>query len=348
MEKYAYAQENYAPPPREGSILQLPIEQIYAEKGQNKPLKRNESIRLAQNIRKYGVSTPVIVTPTEAFPGFYRYRVKKGAEIWQAACIAGAKTLPCVIENAPLRAPEVAEILAQIRAGALGIFEQAAAIRHLIEKCGLSRTEIAAESGFSASAIANKLRLCRLSSAEQQEILRAGLSERHARAILRLREPEKRRVALQVISREKMAVAAAESLIEAMLHENGGENLPRKAASEPKNPFSEPYTPPAGASEAPCDAQESRAEAVDGTPSPQANGAAACGEPTAMPQARKIPASKPATGSICPKKFALHTLQPLYNSLERTLSIFRKTGRTAEMRTQEGDNGVLITIHIPQ
>lgn len=304
MEQNAYAHASYAPPPTEGSILQLPIEQIYAPKGANKPLKRNESIRLARNIRKYGVSTPVVVTPVEVFPNFYRYNLQKGAEIWHAACIAGMKTLPCIITNAPPQAPEVAEILVQIRQGGLDIFEQAAAIRYLIEKHGLSRGEIARESGFSPSAIANKLRLCRLSPTEQQEILRAGLTERHARAILRLTSPEKRTAALQVISQEKLSVAAAESLVEAIL------------VNESSN---------ASASDKQADTAR------------EAN----------RPSARKIPATKPATGSICPKKFALHTLQPLYNSIERTLSIFRKTGREAEMRTQEGEDAVLITIRIP-
>ena len=304
MEKTAYAPATYAPPPAAGSILQLPIEQIYAEKGTNKGLKRNESIRLARNIQKYGVSTPVVVTPTEVFPGFYRYCVQKRVEIWHAACIAGVKTLPCVIENAPPQDPEIAEILSRIRASALHIFEQAAALRYLGEKCGLSRAQIARETGFSPSAIANKLRLCRLSPSEQQQILRAGLTERHARAILRLTEPEKRASALEVIMREKMSVAAAELLVEGML-----------AIAPPEKPI-----------------QELSAEERKGEP--------------ALP-ARKIPATKPVTGSICPKKFALHTLQPLYNSIERTLSIFRKTGCAAEMHTQEGADGVLITIRIP-
>jgi len=348
MEKYAYAQENYAPPPREGSILQLPIEQIYTEKGKNKPLKRNECIRLAQNIRRYGVSTPVVVTPIEAFPGFYRYHIQKGAEIWQAACIAGVKTLPCVIENAPQRPPEVAELLAQIRTGGLDIFTQAAAIRYLVEKCALSRAEIAAESGFSPSAIANKLRLCRLSPAEQKEILLAGLSERHARAILRLKEPEKRLAALRVVIREKMTVAAAESLVEAILLEEVGENPRLGSQIQPQDPPLEAPKPLPKTSKSPSEAQESHTEGEDKPPEVPANVTEALGSMLPAPSARKIPARKPATGSICPKKFALHTLQPLYNSLERTLSIFRKTGRTAEMRTQEGENGVLITIHIPQ
>lgn len=342
MEKAGFAQINYASPPREGSILQLPIEQIYAEKGAKTPLKRNESIRLARNIQKYGISTPIIVTPVEAFPGFYRYCVKKGTEIWHAACIAGAKTLPCVIENATPKDPEVTQILAQIRCGALNLFEQAAAIRHLIQAHGLSRAEIAKETGFSPSAIANKLRLCRLSPAEQQEILCAGLTERHARAILRLSEPAKRLLALQVIRAEKMPVAAAESLVEAMLADTEelkaaeGAEIPSKMERETalqaskRGNFVPTGTPP-----------------QDGGGAKAGTACNACEEVPKATSVRKIPAVKPVTGSICPKKFALHTLQPLYNSIERTLSIFRKTGRGAEMQTQEGEDAVLITIRIP-
>ena len=304
MEKTAYPIANYAPPPGEGSILQLPIEQIFTEKGLNKGLKRNESIRLAQNIRKYGISTPVVVTPIEVFPGFYRYCVQKGAEIWHAAGIAGIKTLPCVIENAPPKDPEVAKILAEIRQGSLHVLDQASAIRYLIEKHALGRAEIAKETGFSPSAIANKLRLCRLSPAEQQEIRRTGLSERHARAILRLSEPEKRLAALRTIAQQGMSVAAAESLVEGMLAQTADISSSNSTAPQEKTD-------------------------------------------TEALVSRKIPAVKPVTGSICPKKFALHTLQPLYNSIERTLSIFRKTGRPAEMQTKEGSNEVLITIRIP-
>lgn len=56
----------------------------------------------------------------------------------------------------------------------------------------------------------------------------------------------------------------------------------------------------------------------------------------------------PAVTEIRPRKFAMQSLQPLYNSIDKTLSIFRKTGRSAEMERQEGTDGVKITIHIPK
>lgn len=284
--------------PVKGCILQLKIEEIYAEKAEEGRLKRNESIRLAQSIQKYGVSTPLVVTPVEAFPNFYRYRVLKGAEIWRAAGIAGVDTLPCIISDEPPQDPEIAVIFAEIRTKKLHIFEQAAAIEHLLKKHGLTRARIARETGLSPSAIANKLRLCRLLPVEQHAILRAGLTERHARTLLRLPSTEMRTTAIQKMCNEHLSVSAAEALVERLL---------------------------AGA-----------------TPHEERT----LTQQTAT-QARKIPANKPPTGNICPNKFILHSLKPLYNSLERTLGIFRKTGRGAEMSTQENEDGILITIHIP-
>ncbi len=297
MKTQEYGQALYASLPVRGCILQLKIEEIYAEKGEEGRIKRNDSIRLAQSIKKYGVSTPLIVTPVEAFPNFYRYRILKGAEIWRAAGIAGLTKLPCIIADEPPQDPEIAAIFAEIRAKRLHIFEQADAIEHLTRKHGLTRAEIAKGSGLSPSAIANKLRLCRLLPTERQEILRTGLTERHARALLRLSNPQERAMALQKITQGHLSVADTEALIERCL----ADGLPFGEGSAP-------------------------------TPS----------APT-----RKIPATKPPTGNICPKKFVLHSLQPLYNSLERTLSIFRKTGRGAEMSTQEREDGILITIRIP-
>ena len=332
MQKEAYAQEIYSAHPAKGSILHLKIEEIYAEKAEEGRLGRNESIRLAKSIQKYGLSTPLIVTPVEAFPGFYRYRVLKGAEIWRAAGIAGLQKLPCIISDEPPQDPQITSIFAEFRAKRLHIFEQAAAIEHLSKMHGLSRAEIARGTGLSLSAVANKLRLLRLLPAERHEILRAGLTERHARALLRLSDPQKRAVALQKIHQEHLSVAAAEALIE------------RLFAAEEAQPCE--CSPVGAETQADAPVTAKQAQICEDAPTQVAQSGNAEAPISSTPM-RKIPAAKPPTGNICPKKFVLHSLQPLYNSLERTLGIFRKTGRGAEMSTQEGEDGILITIRIP-
>jgi ParB family chromosome partitioning protein len=81
----------------------------------------------------------------------------------------------------------------------------------------LTQCEAAQQLGYSQSAVANKLRLLRLSVEERQILLGAGLSERHARALLRLDVREVRRHALERMVKEKLTVAQTERLVEDLL-----------------------------------------------------------------------------------------------------------------------------------
>ena len=226
------------------------------------------------------------------FPGIFRYLVVEGEETWRAACLAGITQIPCLItQNAP-QETEIAEMFAQITAKTANIFEQAAFFRTLTENYGLTQEEISRRAGISQSAVANKLRLLQLSHAEQQKVLLYGLSERHARALLRLKSPEMRYCALEAVCKKKLSVAATEALIESYL------------------------------------AQEDKRSHIYHQEEPPSPGISRFEE-------RKC------------SKFVLHTLQPLYNSLEKTLNIFRKTGREAILESKQTPNGLFITIKIP-
>ena len=288
----------------QGSILPIPTANIYS----NKPRSRQNSakmLRLVQNIRKYGLSSPIVVAPTEVFPGTVRYLVVEGEELWHAACLAGLSHIPCLItQNAP-QETEISAIFAQIASKSTDMFEQAALFRHLTDAYNLTQEEISRRTGLSQSAIANKMRLLALSATEQRKILLFGLSERHARALVRLKSQEARLSALDVISRKNLTVAATEALVETYLSPNT------------------PHIPPKSAEITLI--------------SPQTN--------TSLPQSNQdTPEVK--TGKRAPK-LVLHTLQPLYNSLERTLNIFRKTGRKAILTSEETENELVITIRIP-
>lgn len=290
----AYAKTAYAPPytpsERQGSIFFLHPEQICAEKTALSPKNRNALIRLAASVRRYGLTEPLVVRPM-GDPPFARYRLVEGETLWRAACLAELTKVPCVLAAESAENREETLIFAQIRGKTLHMFDQAAAFRLLAEKYHLTQDEIARKSGLSQSAVANKLRLLRLSEPERREILRAGLTERHARALLRLSGADRAAV-LEAFVHQKPTVAGAERLIEAYLHTARG-------VSEAEGTF-------------------------------------------APPQERSV-----AVRDFIPRKFALQSLQPLYNSLEKTLAIFRKTGRAAEMTTEENAAGVCITIRIP-
>ena len=281
----------------QGSILHIPTTEIYSD-ATRAPCSQSRSLRILQSIRKYGLSTPVKVTPIEVFPGTYRYLILEGEEIWRAACLANITQIPCEIaQNSPNEA-EIAEIFAKITAKSSDMFEQAVLFRHLADTYSLTQEEIARRAGLSQSAVANKLRLLHLTAEEQKTVLLHGLSERHARALLRLRSPEERREILKIVCAKNLSVAATEALVEDR-----------------------------------C--------AVIAQQIPDAPNAKIRLKTAILPQNPPKPEEKR------PQKFVLHTLQPLYNSLERTLAIFRKTGREAVLHSEQTDRDILITITIP-
>ena len=104
-----------------------------------------------------------------------------------------------------------------IRDRDLHYMEEAAAIAKLIAVYGLSQEQAAERLGKSQSAVANKLRLLRLSPACVTLLREGGLSERHARALLRLSDENERLAALRVIVERGCNVAQAEAYIESVL-----------------------------------------------------------------------------------------------------------------------------------
>ena len=118
------------------------------------------------------------------------------------------------------------ELISMIRSGQADMFRAAYAMATLIERGHMTQTELAGALSLSQSAVANKLRLLRLSEAEREAILRTGLSERHARALLRLRDERVRSCALERVIRERMSVSETERLVLDLSSE--GEMPPRR------------------------------------------------------------------------------------------------------------------------
>lgn len=93
-------------------------------------------------------------------------------------------------------------------------FDEARAIEGMIKTRGISQGDMAKRLGVSQSYIANKLRLLRLDKKTQEEIISEGLSERHARALLRLKDEAARKSALAKICRDRLNVQESEALVD--------------------------------------------------------------------------------------------------------------------------------------
>ena len=164
---------------------------------------------LAASIRENGVLQPITVRKN---PG-REYELVSGERRLRAAKEAGLRQIPAVVIDTTARQSAIYAILENIQRQDLSVFEEARALRCLITEWGVTQEEAAQKLGKAQSTIANKLRLLALTDAEQQLIVKSGLTERHARALLKVPTPEKRMETLKYAIRSHLNVSQLEAYI---------------------------------------------------------------------------------------------------------------------------------------
>jgi len=207
-------------------VLQIKTDSIRPNRSQPRAeFDQNSIIRLADSIRRYGILQPLTVRPSDP-DDIYEYELIAGERRLRAAKMLGYLTVPCVImEVTDETSAELAMIENLLREN-LNMFEQAYGFKKLIENHHLTQEEVARRLSMSQSAVANKLRLLRLSYEEQRLILESGLTERHARAVLRIDRPQQRLFALRYAAENKLTVQALEEYIENALCSSKQANKP--------------------------------------------------------------------------------------------------------------------------
>ncbi len=176
-------------------------------------------LRLADSIRQHGMIQPLTVRRNGD-----NYLLIAGERRLRAAKLLGERTVPCVVIEADEKRSAELAIIENIQRENLNMFEEADALHKLIELYSLTQEKIAERLSCSQSYVANKLRLLRLSREEKAIILDRGLTERHARALLRIREPETRMSALNTIAARGLNVSATEEYIDALLSRKNEES----------------------------------------------------------------------------------------------------------------------------
>lgn len=194
-------------------VLLVPVEQIAPNPEQPRHTFDEESLdSLAQSIKHNGILQPLTVREL----GDGAYELVAGERRLRAAILAGYNQVPCIPVSLDEKQSAVMGLLENLQREDLNFFDEAAGIARLIEFCGLTQEEVAIKLGKSQPTIANKLRLLKLDAAQREQILKAGLTERHARALLKL-EPKDRDSVIAEIVAKKLNVSETEALIEAML-----------------------------------------------------------------------------------------------------------------------------------
>ena len=209
-----------------GKIFDISVGDIRTNPNQpRKYFSRGELTGLAKSISQDGIIQPLTVRRTEG-----SFELISGERRLRAAKMAGMNTVPCILINADRGRSAVMSLIENIQRCQLGFFEEAQAMERLIRLYGLTQEELAVRLGLAQSTVANKLRLLRLTKEEQDIITDTGLSERHARALLRIDQPDERKEILLKAVKGKWTVTQLESYIKTREEKALREKSIRKSA----------------------------------------------------------------------------------------------------------------------
>ena len=201
----------------ENKILSIP--QVDILPNPNQPRRRfdyDELEGLAQSIRANGILQPLLVRQLENG----KFELIAGERRLRAARLIGLTKVPCIINDISESDSAVFAVIENLQRQNLDYFEEAEALAILISDYRMSQEELCKKLGKAQSTLSNKLRLLKLNEEMRYKISRAGLSERHARALLSLTDEVQRARALSIIIDRHLTVSESESLIEQMLRKN--------------------------------------------------------------------------------------------------------------------------------
>ena len=168
---------------------------------------------LADSISVSGIIQPLTVRKGENG----KYILISGERRLRAAKIAGLRRIPCVLHRTDETTSALYALTENMQRADLNFFEEAEAIQRLITDFGLTQSEVAVRLGMETSTISNKLRILKLSPEIQNRLSAANLTERHARALLRL-PAEKRDTVLDKIIAEGLGLYQTEELLNNILN----------------------------------------------------------------------------------------------------------------------------------
>ncbi|MCQ2471573.1 MAG: ParB/RepB/Spo0J family partition protein [Clostridia bacterium] len=200
-----------------GEIIRIPVNDIQPNPYQpRKVFDWNDLEELAQSIYQNGLLQPVTVR--QVCEG--QYELVAGERRLKASKMAGLPEIPAIVVNVSEEKSAIYAVIENLQRKDLNFFEEAKAIERLNHNFGMNREKIAKKLGKSTSAISNKLRLLRLPDELQKKIISHGLTERHARAIIRLPETNIMNEVVDAVIENNLNVAETEMLVTRLLEEH--------------------------------------------------------------------------------------------------------------------------------
>jgi len=203
--------ENY-PELKEIDVAKIKI----GESRPRKSIDMYELSCLAESIRLNGIIQPLTVREEKG-----EYALISGERRLKAAILSGLIMVPCIVTKTDKERAKVISIVENTDRKSLNMFDEAEMIAEILDSGAFSQLELSEHLGIAPSTLSNKLRILRLTREERRKINLSSLSSRHARALIRIQEPEVRLEVLEKIIEENLNIEQSEALIEERLR---GEN----------------------------------------------------------------------------------------------------------------------------
>lgn len=198
------------------AIINIPIDHIAPNPYQpRKEFSISALEELAASIKEYGVLQPISIRKI----GDNGYELVSGERRLRASKLAGMSYIPAVIIEVVEQDSAVIALIENLQREDLNFMEEAEGYYNLINDHGMTQEELAKKVGKKQSTIANKLRLLKLNNKIKKVILENELTERHARALLKLPDDTLQEKALSKIIKKSLNVKKSEDMVEKILDE---------------------------------------------------------------------------------------------------------------------------------
>ncbi|MDY4517648.1 MAG: nucleoid occlusion protein [Candidatus Spyradocola sp.] len=196
---------------REREVARIPIDSIRPNPYQPRRVFSQEALEeLCASIKQYGLLQPISVRKT----GNDTFELIAGERRLRASKMAGMKYIDAIIFSTYEQDSAVIAMMENLQRENLHYMEEAEGYQNLIRDHGLSQDELARRLGKNQSTIANKMRILKLPMPVKRMLLQYNLTERHARALLRLHDEEAQIKVIQIIVAQGLNVKATEDLVE--------------------------------------------------------------------------------------------------------------------------------------
>lgn len=198
---------------RESEIINVRIDEIIPNRFQPRlTFNEGELQSLAESIKIHGIIQPLVLRRIGE-----KFEIIAGERRYKASVMAGLTTVPAVIMNIDDQKSAEVAIVENLQRKNLTAIEEAQSYKKLLDKGYLTQDELANKMGVTQPTIANKLRLLNLTEAAQQALLKNQISERHARSLLTIANPNMQISMLNRIIGERLTVRQTDEEISKLL-----------------------------------------------------------------------------------------------------------------------------------